>query len=144
MWGAHFGGNKPLWLVKGTFPSFCTLIILLILTIMLCFRHWCAWRPFRIGVWPARGWYDGFVSSRRLKIRRELSTWRSSVPLTRSWWLKTKVLAEETCRLEEAKKVKTNLATKLAALREQMEKARANAVAEFHVSQPFFDACGLW
>ena len=57
---------------------------------------------------------------------------------------KTKVLVEETSRLEEAKKVKTNLATELAALHEQMEKARADAMAEFRISQPFFDACDVY
>ena len=56
----------------------------------------------------------------------------------------TKVLAEETRRLEEAEKAKTNLATELAALCEQMEKARADAVAKFCISQPFFDACGIY
>nr|POE61771.1 hypothetical protein CFP56_77346 [Quercus suber] len=54
---------------------------------------------------------------------------------------KTKALAKETCRLEE---VKTNLATELATLREQVKKARAVAVAEFRISQPFFDACGIY
>nr|POE54867.1 hypothetical protein CFP56_42037 [Quercus suber] len=56
---------------------------------------------------------------------------------------KTKALAEETSWLKEAEKVKTNLAMKLAALREQMEKARAHAVMEFRISQSFFDVCGV-
>ena len=47
---------------------------------------------------------------------------------------KTKALAEETHRLEEAEKAKTNLATELVALREQLEKARADAVAKFRIS----------
>ena len=42
---------------------------------------------------------------------------------------KTKALAEETHQLVEVEKAKTNLVTKLAALREQMEKARADAVS---------------
>ena len=57
---------------------------------------------------------------------------------------KTKVLTEETHRLEEAEKAKTNLATKLAALHEQMEKARADVMAKFRISQPFFNACGVY
>ena len=57
---------------------------------------------------------------------------------------KTKAFAEETHRLVEAEKAKTNLATELAALYEQMEKARANAVVEFRISQPIFDACGIY
>lgn len=57
---------------------------------------------------------------------------------------KTTALAEETRQHEEAKKAKTNLATELAALREQVQKAKAKAVAEFRVSQPFFDACSAY
>nr|POE62467.1 hypothetical protein CFP56_26398 [Quercus suber] len=57
---------------------------------------------------------------------------------------KTKVLAKETHRLEEAEKAKTNLVIELAALRKQMEKAKANAMVEFRISQPFFDACGIY
>nr|POF24351.1 hypothetical protein CFP56_27547 [Quercus suber] len=57
---------------------------------------------------------------------------------------KTAALAEETRQHEEAKMVKTYLATKLASLREQMEKAKADATAEFRVSQPFFDSCGVY
>ena len=47
---------------------------------------------------------------------------------------KTKALAEETHQLKEAEKAKTNLATELVALREQLEKARADAVAKFRIS----------
>ena len=57
---------------------------------------------------------------------------------------KTKALAEETRRVKEAKKAKTNLATELASLCEQMEKARADAMVEFHISQPFFNAYGIY
>ena len=57
---------------------------------------------------------------------------------------KTKALAEETRRVKEAKKAKTNLATELASLCEQMEKVRADAMVEFHISQPFFNACGIY
>ena len=32
----------------------------------------------------------------------------------------------------------------LASLCEQMKKARADVVAEFHIFQPFFDACGIY
>ena len=48
--------------------------------------------------------------------------------------LTTKTKALETRRFEEAGKAKTNLATELASLREQMEKAKADAVAEFRAS----------
>ena len=47
---------------------------------------------------------------------------------------KTKALAEETHQLKEAENAKTNLATELVALREQLEKARADAVAKFRIS----------
>ena len=53
-------------------------------------------------------------------------------------------LKKETHLQEEAEKVKTNLTTELTGLREQMDKAKADAVAEFCVSQPFFDACGIY
>ena len=36
------------------------------------------------------------------------------------------------------------MAMELASLCEQMKKARANVVAEFHIFQPFFDACGIY
>nr|POE78869.1 hypothetical protein CFP56_59921 [Quercus suber] len=49
---------------------------------------------------------------------------------------KTKALVEETRQLEEAEKLKTNLATELVALHEQMEKARVDAVAEFYDTVP--------
>lgn len=41
-------------------------------------------------------------------------------------------------------KAKTNLTTKLAGLREQMDRAKADAVAEFQVSQPFSDTCDVF
>lgn len=44
------------------------------------------------------------------------------------------VLAEETRLREEAGKVKVNLMTELAAVHHQMDKAKANAMAEFWVS----------
>ena len=57
---------------------------------------------------------------------------------------KSTTLVEETHRLEEVEKVKTNLATELVALCEQVERARANTVVEFQISQPFFNACGIY
>ena len=58
---------------------------------------------------------------------------------------KLALLKEETRRHEEVEKTNTNLTTKLAALCEQMDKAKANAVAAFQISQPFFNKCGvLW
>ena len=54
------------------------------------------------------------------------------------------MLKEETCRREEEEKVKTNLMTELAAFREQMDKAKADTVAAFRVSQPIFDKYGTF
>ena len=53
-------------------------------------------------------------------------------------------LKEESHLREEAKKAKTNLTTKLAALHEQMDRAKADAMMEFWVSQPYFDACDAY
>ena len=41
-------------------------------------------------------------------------------------------------------KAKTNLAMELASLREQMERAKVNAMADFKASQPFIDACAVY
>lgn len=57
---------------------------------------------------------------------------------------KTTALVEETCQLAKAEKERTNLVTKLAALREQMKKAKAKDVAGFRTSQPYFDACSAY
>lgn len=57
---------------------------------------------------------------------------------------KTATLEEEICRGKEAEKEKTNLTTKLTALREHMVKAKADIVAEYLVSQPFFNACDIY
>lgn len=63
------------------------------------------------------------------------------------------MLEKETRHGEEAEKAKTNLTTKLialreymvkAALREHMVKAKAYTVAKYRVSQPFFDACDIY
>ena len=43
-----------------------------------------------------------------------------------------------------AEKVKAGLATELPTLREQMDKAKVDAVAEFRTSQPFIDACSVY
>lgn len=51
---------------------------------------------------------------------------------------KLAALAEETRLREEVEKAKVNLTVELAALYDQMDKAKANTVAEFRVSQPFF------
>lgn len=53
-------------------------------------------------------------------------------------------LVEETHLREEAEKVKINLAIELATLRDQMDKAKVDAVAEFQLSQPFFDTCSVY
>ena len=57
---------------------------------------------------------------------------------------KTKVLVEETRRFEEAEKAKTNLATELAFLCEQMEKAKVDTMAKFRASQSFINACAIY
>lgn len=48
--------------------------------------------------------------------------------------LTTVKLKEESRLWEEAEKAKTNLEMELVALREEMEKAKANTVAEFQIS----------
>nr|POE81231.1 hypothetical protein CFP56_47455 [Quercus suber] len=53
-------------------------------------------------------------------------------------------LKEESCLKEEAKKAKTNLMMELTILYEQIDKAKADTMAKFRVSQPFFDACGVY
>lgn len=54
--------------------------------------------------------------------------------LNKELTVKTVALAKETHQREEAEKARINLATELDALREQMEKAKGDAVAEFQVS----------
>ena len=51
---------------------------------------------------------------------------------------------EENCLKEEAETAKANLTIELTAFREKTNKAKADAVAEFPVSQPFFDMCGAY
>lgn len=46
--------------------------------------------------------------------------------------------------MRELEKMATNLMTKLAALHEQMDKAKASTVAVFQISQPFFDECEVY
>lgn len=53
-------------------------------------------------------------------------------------------LKEESCLQEEAQKAKAGLVTELLTLHEEMEKARADAMAEFRASQPFIDACTVY
>ena len=57
---------------------------------------------------------------------------------------KLTLLKEETRRQEEVEKMNTNLTTELAALCKQMDKAKADAVAAFQISQPFFDKCSVF
>ena len=51
-------------------------------------------------------------------------------------------MKEESCLREEAEKAKTNLTTELATLREQMERAKADAMAGLQISQPYYEECG--
>ena len=51
-------------------------------------------------------------------------------------------LENETRYCEDLAKANTNLMTKLAALREQMEQAKVDAMARFRISQPYYDECG--
>lgn len=53
-------------------------------------------------------------------------------------------LEKKTCYCEELEKTATNLMTELAALHEQMDKAKANTMAVFQISQPFFDECEVY
>ena len=54
-----------------------------------------------------------------------------------------KVKLEATTRqCEELVKSNTNLMTELTILHEQMEQVKANAVAEYRTSQPFYDELG--
>ena len=57
---------------------------------------------------------------------------------------KLTLLKEETRRHEEVEKMNTNLTTELAALCKQMDKAKADAVVAFQISQPFFDECSVF
>ena len=53
-------------------------------------------------------------------------------------------LEKETRRYEELEKTTTNLTIELAAICEQMDKAKADAMAAFRILQPFFDKCGVY
>ena len=53
-------------------------------------------------------------------------------------------MKEENRLKEDAETAKANLTTELTALREKTNKAKADAVVEFRVSQPFFDMCGAY
>lgn len=55
---------------------------------------------------------------------------------------KLALLEKETRRHKELEKMNTNMMTELAALREEMEKAKADAVVVFRTSQPYLDECG--
>lgn len=57
---------------------------------------------------------------------------------------KNVMLVEETRQQAEAKKAQVTLATKLVALCERREKAKADTVAEFQTLQPYFDTCGVY
>lgn len=56
----------------------------------------------------------------------------------------TTKLKEDSRLQEEAKKAKAGLMTELTTLCEQMDKAKADAMAEFRASQPFIDACNVY
>jgi len=51
-------------------------------------------------------------------------------------------LKNETCHYEDLAKVNTNLTMELAALREQMKPAKADAMVGLRISQPYYDECG--
>lgn len=46
-------------------------------------------------------------------------------------------------RAEELQKVNTNLVTELTALRKQIDQVKANAIAKFQTSKPYFDELGV-
>ena len=56
----------------------------------------------------------------------------------------TEKLKEEAYLREKAQEAKANLETELMVLCEQVEMARADAIAEFKDSQPFIDACAAY
>lgn len=56
----------------------------------------------------------------------------------------TAKLKEKSRLKEEVQKAKADLVTELTTLYGQVDKAKANVIAEFRVSQPFFDACGVY
>lgn len=53
-------------------------------------------------------------------------------------------LKEESRLREEMEKAKLNLVTELTTLRGQVDKAKADTVVEFRVSQPFYDAYSVY
>ena len=57
---------------------------------------------------------------------------------------KLALLEKETRRREELEKMTTNLTIELAALQEQIKKAKVDIVAVFRTSQPYFDECGVY
>ena len=57
---------------------------------------------------------------------------------------KLALLEKETRSCEELEKMTTNLTIELAALREQIKKAKVDVVAAFRTSQPYFDECGIY
>ena len=57
---------------------------------------------------------------------------------------KLALLEKETRSREELEKMTTNLTMKLAVLKELMEKAKADAVVKFRISQPFYDECNIY
>ena len=94
-------------------------------------------KAFRTSVWPTRGWW---FRKRQEIENKERDQYKEVVcTLDTELIAKLALLKEETCHHEEAKKAKTNLMTELAVLREQMDKAKADVMAAFRVSQPFFN-----
>lgn len=57
---------------------------------------------------------------------------------------KLALLKEETCRREEVEKANINLMIELATLCKQIDKVKADTVAAFWISQPFFEECGVF
>lgn len=81
---------------------------------------------------------EGMIRQFRKRQEIENKEWahysEAILTLNQKLTAKTKALAEETCRFEEVKKVKTNLETKLTSLHEQMEREKADAMAGFKAS----------
>ena len=53
-------------------------------------------------------------------------------------------LKEETRLKEEAEMAKANLMTELTTFHKKIDKAKVVTMAEFRVSQPFFNPCGAY
>ena len=89
---------------------------------------------------------EGVVRHQRTLLEYEadqLNQYKEDACILNDKWTRKKVVLETTSlRCKELAKANTNLTTELAALREQIEQAKADSVAEYQTSQPFYDELG--